>query len=221
LCGTLRLSDPAQLSVPQSTPPTFRSAVDLVTIEASVRDKRGVPIPDLQASDFIVTIDGRPRKVVSTQFFKTEVSGARLTAGGPPTPRHLTNDAATPGRVVVFAVDGESIQRGHERALFETASRMLDALAPADAVGLIEMPSGTPWVNPADGAIVRTRLELDGFRGSGSHAAIDVFYRNDPVLAMWVPARMQEKYSGGSAATATTVATYKDFKRFQTSVKIK
>jgi hypothetical protein len=42
--GTLRLSDPAQLSVPQSTPPTFRSAVDLVTIEASVRDKRGVPI---------------------------------------------------------------------------------------------------------------------------------------------------------------------------------
>jgi hypothetical protein len=129
--GTLRLSDPAQLSVPQPTPPTFRSAVDLVTIEASVRDKCGVPIPDLQASDFIVTIDGRPRKVVFH-----------------------------PGNLSRFTFRRKGVAR------------------------------------------------IEG-------------YGNDPVLAMWVPARMQEKYSGGSAATATTVATDKDFKRFQTSVKVK
>ena len=44
---------------------------------------------------------------------------------------------------MVFAVDGESIRIGQEKALFETASRMLDSLSPADAVGLIEMPGPT------------------------------------------------------------------------------
>jgi hypothetical protein len=81
--------------------------------------------------------------------------------------------------------------------------------------------SGTLWVNPADGAVVRSRLELDGFHGAGSHAEIDVTYRKDAGVGMWVPARMAEKYSGGMAGTATTTATYKDFKRFQTSAKIK
>jgi hypothetical protein len=85
-----------------------------------------------------------------------------------------------------------------------------------------DVPSaGTLWVNPVDGAIVRTRLELRGFDDAGSRAVIDVTYRKDPALAMWVPSRMTERYSGGSEGTATTSATYQDFKRFQTSVKIK
>ena len=37
---------------------------------------------------------------------------------------------------------------------------------------------------------------------------------------MWVPSRMTERYTAGTETTTTT-ATYTDFKRFQTSVKIK
>jgi VWFA-related protein len=124
----------------QSPQPTFRSAVDLLTIETSVRDKSGQPVPDLQASDFTVTIDGRPRKVVSATFFKADPDGNRLSGGAPPTPRHVSNDASQHGRVVVFALDAETIRGGQERPLFETASRMIDALSPSDAVGLQEMP---------------------------------------------------------------------------------
>jgi hypothetical protein len=124
--AALRLLALPQSPAPQSPPPTFRSNVDLLTLEASVRDKRGAPVPDLQASDFTVTIDGRPRQVVFAHFFKANTaSGARLTGGAPPTPRHVTNDEVMPGRVVVFAVDGDSIERGQEKALFETAARML------------------------------------------------------------------------------------------------
>jgi VWFA-related protein len=142
--GTLRLFALAQPPAPQTPPLTFRSNVDLLTIETSVRDRRGAPVPDLQASDFTVAIDGRPRKVVSAQFFKSDTAAAaRLTGGGPPTPRHVTNEEATPGRVVVFLVDGESIDNGQEKALFETASKMLDALSAADAVGLLELPGRT------------------------------------------------------------------------------
>lgn len=81
--------------------------------------------------------------------------------------------------------------------------------------------AGTLWVNPVDGAVVRIRLDLEGFDAAGSRGVIDVKYRKDPGLTMWVPASMSEQYSGGSIESATTVATYRDFKRFQTSGRIK
>jgi hypothetical protein len=77
VAGVLSAGTPGLSARPrqqQPVVPTFRSAVDLLTIEASVRDHCGVPAPDLQSADFTVTIDGRPRRVVSAQFFKTESS---------------------------------------------------------------------------------------------------------------------------------------------------
>src|SRR6478672_10258523 len=45
--------------------PTFRSAVDLVSIQASVRDKRGRPLEGLTVSDFEVRDNGQPRSILS------------------------------------------------------------------------------------------------------------------------------------------------------------
>jgi VWFA-related protein len=141
MLGALRVAGLAQSLSPQSPPPTFRSTVDLLTIDASVRDKRGEVIPDLQASDFTVTIDGRPRQVVSAVFYKADPAArTRRTGGASPTPRYVSNEGAQPGRVVVFALDPETITKGQERPFLETASRMLDGLSAADAVGLIELP---------------------------------------------------------------------------------
>ena len=158
LSAAIGLSVLAQSPALQTPVPTFRSTVDLLTIETSVRDKRGVPAPDLQPADFVVTIDGRPRRVVSAQFFKSEASDARVTAGAPPTSHHVTNADASPGRAVVFMIDGESIFKGQEKALFETASKMLDALSPADAVGLLELSAPTIDLT-RDRAAVRDRLQ--------------------------------------------------------------
>jgi hypothetical protein len=80
--------------------------------------------------------------------------------------------------------------------------------------------SGTLWVNPVDGTVVRSRLELREFDNAGSKATVDVVYRKDPGVGMWVPSRMTERYTSGTETT-NTVATYTDFKRFQTSIKIK
>src|SRR5262245_16662269 len=44
---------------------TFRSAVDLVTIQASVRDKRGRPLVGLTTADFEVRDNGQVRPVLS------------------------------------------------------------------------------------------------------------------------------------------------------------
>jgi VWFA-related protein len=44
---------------------TFRSAVDLVSIQASVRDKHGRPLQGLTAKDFEVRDNGQPRSILS------------------------------------------------------------------------------------------------------------------------------------------------------------
>jgi VWFA-related protein len=152
----------AQTSPTQSIQPTFRSTVDLLTLETSVRDKSGQPIPDLQASDFTVTIDGRPRKVMSAVFFKAEATGARLTGGAAPTPQYVANDRTQPGRVVIFWLDGATIRAGQERGLLETASRMIDGLSPADAVGLVDPPFPGIEVTRDHSAVVEV---LKRFRG--------------------------------------------------------
>ena len=82
--------------------------------------------------------------------------------------------------------------------------------------------SGTLWVNPVDGAVVRTHLEFRGFDNAGSRARIEVTYRRDPKLGDVGAVADDGALLGQAQATrTTTVATYQDFKRFQTSVKIK
>ncbi len=57
--------------------PTFRSGVDLVTVDASVLDGDGRPVRDLGAQDFRLEVDGRPRPLISAQF----VDQTRATDG--------------------------------------------------------------------------------------------------------------------------------------------
>ena len=103
---------------------------------------------------------------------------------------------------------------------------------------------GTLWVVPGDGTIVRTRLQLKGFadtvsmgsnpapRVMGSSIAplestadVEVTYRRDEKIGMWLPARMAEEYQGAIPrinnapflGVSHSNATYSDYKRFGTS----
>ena len=46
-------------------PPVFRSGVDLVTVDVTVLDRAGTPLTTLTADDFSITVDGRPRRILS------------------------------------------------------------------------------------------------------------------------------------------------------------
>jgi hypothetical protein len=90
---------------------------------------------------------------------------------------------------------------------------------------------GGVWVNPADGTILRTRLRMTEFeRGSGAFtrgsasAQVDVRYANVSALGMWLPDVMTESYEVGRGVTRvrlTTEARYSEYRRFQTSGRIK
>jgi VWFA-related protein len=60
------------LATPQQVP-TFRSQVDLVTVDAVALDSTGRPVPDLTKDDFVVTEDGRPVAIESFEAFTTEL----------------------------------------------------------------------------------------------------------------------------------------------------
>ena len=46
---------------------TFKSGVDLVSVTAVVRDKKGKVVRSLDTKDFMVAEDGKARKIISIQ----------------------------------------------------------------------------------------------------------------------------------------------------------
>jgi len=87
--------------------------------------------------------------------------------------------------------------------------------------GRIDVASrGIVWVR-ADGAIVRTRLEVID-RVSGINALIVVNYRRDARLEILVPGDMRELYrvTQGGSERVECEATYSNFRRFETSARI-
>lgn len=90
--------------------------------------------------------------------------------------------------------------------------------------------AGTLWVNPQDGTILRTRLELSGFgtparsADRDTHGAIDVTYQHVDALDMWLPESMIEMFEGsrGSVVERTRgEARYSNYRRFETSGRIR
>src|SRR5687768_15461757 len=56
------------LGAQQQTPPTFRTGVTLVTVDVSVLDGDGKPVPGLQPGDFEIKLNGKVRPVKLVTF---------------------------------------------------------------------------------------------------------------------------------------------------------
>ena len=120
--------------------PTFRSGVDLVTVDAAVLDGDGQPVPTLQADDFRIEVDGRPRRIVSAQF----VDQSRFTRRVAVAVRHafqLERWAATTAgswwsrSMRRISAGSKAGRRSH------AASRFIDGLPAIDRIGVIGLTS--------------------------------------------------------------------------------
>lgn len=134
--------------------PTFRSGVDLVTVDATVLGGDGRPLDNLGPDDFRLTVDGRPRRLLSAQF----VSQARRSTRLPrPAAAHFTsNQDEDAGRLVVVAVDEAHIRRLEGRPGLRAAESFIDKLDAADRVAVI----GLARLGALD--FTRDRLALRG-----------------------------------------------------------
>lgn len=141
LVATLADSSPAAQAPSQ---PTFRASIDLIAIDVVVLDGDGRQLASLETGDFTVAVDGKPRAVVSAQYYASRealVPGASEQARPPisasPLPEH-------PGsNLIVFAVDVGAASPDSRRAVLATANAVLDRLPPGDRVATAIIPLRT------------------------------------------------------------------------------
>ncbi len=120
--------------------PSFRSGVEVVTIDVSVVDKQGQPQRGLTPADFVVTVAGQARHVVTAEFLDRtaqaiaapRVEGATIS----------TNDGAGAGRMFVFIVDQNTLDLGSARRVANSAAPFFSRLTFADRTALMLMPVG-------------------------------------------------------------------------------
>ena len=123
--------------------PVFRTRVDLVVVEATVVTRAGAVAKELGAADFRVSIQGRPREVVSAEFVEYEAPAAR---GQRADPDITTNASDTARRNVLVVVDQSSL-RFESRGVLEGAKRWLSTLGRDDRLGFVGLPAPGPVVD--------------------------------------------------------------------------
>jgi VWFA-related protein len=117
-------------------PPRFFSEAELVTVDASVVDRDGQPIRDLEQKDFIVFENGKPQEIVAFRA----ISVPRYQAMSPPrTARVSTNtEPRTPGRTFVVLFDDLHLTTTQaQRGRMAVVEFLKTGTAPGDRVSLI------------------------------------------------------------------------------------
>ena len=192
ICGGLSVGGHAAAQEPppppaQDPPATFRTTVDLVAVDVNIIDKTGKPIGDLESDDFVLMVDGKPRRVVSIQY----VPSVRESASNEPLPEHYSsNDRSSGGRMIMLVVDQGNIGSGRGRVAMNAASKFIEQLSPADRVGLATLPGAGPQIDFTEHhALVRTMLgkivgqnsSFQGLHRMGLSEAAEI-HRGNPMM---------------------------------------
>ena len=165
----------------QAPTPTFRSGVTLVTVDVTVLDADGRPVPDLTAEDFEVKLDGRVQPVRAVAFVRARM-GATPAGVAPPAaaPAAVPLGGGEP-RVFVLLVDDLSLAPSRGKGLLSGATRFLNSLPESDLVGFATTSGGTEPISPSVGRVaVRTALT----KAVGGYQDPRVVRSGEPVIGI-------------------------------------
>ena len=126
----------------QQRRPTFTSGVEVVLIDVSVVDRTGRPLDDLAPADFTVTVDGKPRTVASAQFLKYDLATTTesVNRAVPPAAPAVTPPSPPPPRLVIVAIDEDSLEAGEGLVVKQAAEKFFDRFASNDRLGVVTIP---------------------------------------------------------------------------------
>jgi VWFA-related protein len=131
--------------------PPIRSGVTLVTVDVTVVDADGRPVPNLTAADFEIRLNNRVQPIRGFGYLQvadTSMAGAVGPSfdAAPAAPAAAAGGGIVP-RTFVVLVDDLSFSPLGGRNLLAAAQRFIAALPATDVVGLTSS-SGTVVVNP-------------------------------------------------------------------------
>jgi VWFA-related protein len=136
----------AGLAAQRDQAPVFRSGVEVLEVDVTVVSSEGVPVRDLRAPDFTVTVDGQPRRVVSAEL----ISDTAAPGAPPPAVRdpYVSNNSdRRPGRLLMLAIDRNNIDTATIRRSVPALKRFVSSLSPDDRVALVTIPPPGPTVD--------------------------------------------------------------------------
>ncbi len=126
--------------------PVFRSGVELLEVDVNVVDGRGQPLADIRSPEFSVSVDGKSRKVVSSEFIRDDSVQAVEASAYKENPYVATNTDRPRGRLIIIVIDQNNITAGRARDLIVSVRKFVEQLPPPDRVALVAIPSPGPAV---------------------------------------------------------------------------
>jgi VWFA-related protein len=151
-------------------------------------------------AEFTVKVDGRPRRVVSAEYISVRPpSSTPAQPDDAPDSSYSANAARSRGRLIVLAVDRESIAFGEGAGVMQAAGDFLARLTPDDKVAFVAIPPTDPMIDFTTnrevirnallrslGTATRARRQVS----MGVYEAIAISRRNDPVTEEFVMTRL-------------------------------
>lgn len=169
--------------------PVFRGGADFLSLEVTVVDTDGHPIPGLTAADFTVKVEGQHPPVHTADFLEFGTSGGSAAAG---LGRVTTNTSSAPGatrqggRVIVLLIDDLSQRPGEGTELRVAAERFLPTLDSDDLVGLASTSGFGPVVSPTrNRQAVLAALSSPGTVGKFDDSTGGFFITIPEAIAVW------------------------------------
>ncbi len=148
---SLRLLVSLSLALPlraqETPPPVFTVGVDVVAVDVNVVDDRGNPYRGLGPEDFKVTVDGRPRKLVTVEYVDLSPDARPARPAPKGALEYSTNEGVVSGRLVILVIDRNNIRMGGGRPAIASVRRLLDTLDPSDRVAVVGIPGPSPNVD--------------------------------------------------------------------------
>jgi VWFA-related protein len=125
--------------------PVFRSGVEVMEVDVTVVDGSGMPIRDLRAPEFSVTVDGQARRVISAEFISENVDRDKKPAVVRD-PYVSNNTDRRPGRLILLAIDRNNIDTHSLRGAMAALKSFVSGLGPDDRMSLVTIPPPGPSV---------------------------------------------------------------------------
>jgi VWFA-related protein len=139
----------------QSPTPAGQAPASTIPVDVVVFDRDGKVADGLTPSNFTVTVDGKPRRVLWVRHVSRGPGASDEAAQRLPGRTDTLSFAAEPARNVLVVVDEYSIQRGNERVVNEAAWALVDRLGLDDRVGVLRIPV------PRDARLALTTVRPD------------------------------------------------------------
>ena len=126
--------------------PVFRSGIEVMEVDVTVVDGNGMPVRDLRAPEFTVTVDGQPRRVISAEFV-SDSQAPGDPAPKAPDPYVSSNTDRRPGRLIMLVIDRNNIDTHSLRGATAALKSFVSSIAPDDRVSLVTIPPPGPMVD--------------------------------------------------------------------------